>query len=65
MQRTMELFRLFAMLVAVGCMVASLLGVGGAFDDRLDLFNHFAPMTLAVAIVAAATQLTPASRGEG
>lgn len=52
----MELFRLFAMLLAVGCMIVSLLGVGGVVVDRLDIFNHFAPVTLALAIVAAAIQ---------
>ncbi len=56
MQRAMELFRLFAMLLAVGCMAASLLGVGGAFIDRLDIFNHFAPITLVLAVIAAAVQ---------
>jgi endonuclease/exonuclease/phosphatase (EEP) superfamily protein YafD len=53
----MELFRLCAMLLAVGCLLASGLGVGGAFDYRLDVLNHFAPYTLALAVVAAAIQL--------
>ena len=57
MQRAMELFRLLAMLLAVGCMIVSLLGVGGAFVPRLDIFNHFAPVTLAFSIVAAAIQV--------
>ena len=52
----MELFRLFAMLLAVGCMIVSLLGVGGAVIDRLDIFNHFAPITLALALLAALVQ---------
>jgi endonuclease/exonuclease/phosphatase (EEP) superfamily protein YafD len=53
----MELFRLMAMLLAVGCLLISALGIGGAFDYRLDVFNHLAPITLALAIVAAAIQL--------
>lgn len=57
MQREMELFRLFAMLLAVGCMLVSMLGVGGAFDYRLDVINHLAPVTLALSLLAAAVQL--------
>jgi endonuclease/exonuclease/phosphatase (EEP) superfamily protein YafD len=57
MQRGMELFRLLAMLLAVGCLIVSALGVGGAFDYRLDIVNHFAPLTLALSIVAAAIQI--------
>ena len=57
MQRAMELFRLLAMLLAVGCLLASALGVGGAVYDRLDVLNHFAPYTLALSVVAAAIQL--------
>ena len=45
------------MLLAVGCLLISALGVGGAFDDRLDVLNHFAPFTLAAAVVAAAIQI--------
>ena len=53
----MELFRLLAMLLAVGCMLVSMLGIGGAFVYRLDVINHFAPLTLALSVVAAAIQL--------
>jgi endonuclease/exonuclease/phosphatase (EEP) superfamily protein YafD len=45
------------MLLAVGCLVVSALGVGGAFVYPLDVLNHFAPYTLALSVVAAAIQL--------
>ncbi len=45
------------MLLAIGCLLVSALGLGGAFDYRIDLLNHFAPFTLATAVIAAAIQL--------
>jgi endonuclease/exonuclease/phosphatase (EEP) superfamily protein YafD len=57
MQRTMELFRLCAMLLAVGCLLVSVLGVGGAFVYPLDVLNHFEPVTLALSVLAAAIQI--------
>lgn len=54
MQRTMNFLRQVATLLAIFCMVVAVLGVGGAFVDRLDIFNHFAPVTLALAVVATA-----------
>jgi endonuclease/exonuclease/phosphatase (EEP) superfamily protein YafD len=53
----MELVRLFAMLLAVGCLLVSALGLGGAFGYRLDVLNHFEPVTLALSLVAAAIQI--------
>ncbi len=52
----MELFRLFAMLLAIASLIAAVLGLGGAFNDALDVINHFAPLTLGAATIAAGIQ---------
>lgn len=56
MQRAMELYRLGALLLALGCAGAAALSIGGAFSDGLDRFAHFTPVYLAFAVLALAMQ---------
>jgi len=53
----MDFIRAVAFLLAAGAALAAVLSLGGAFNDKLDLFAHATPLWLAMALTALAAQL--------
>jgi endonuclease/exonuclease/phosphatase (EEP) superfamily protein YafD len=52
MQRTMDVIRAVALLLAAVSALAAILSLGGAFNNNLDILTHLAPAWLAMSLMA-------------
>ena len=68
MQLILHLVRLYfrgaALTLVLMALALGLAGLGGAFSDRLDVANHFAPVWLAMALAGALVGAIVSRRGE-